>query len=420
MQTHDSDDARMASAISGLMSEAIPDGAKGRTFEAMRRPARKTNLGQFVGAVSLTTIVVAVVLWPERKAMAWGQIVQSTLGSARLHHEDFERRPDGSGWRKVVEEWIDGNKNAFLANLPDQRAITIDMRHDGKRCYRLDSKGYGVVYNEKPNRRMSWRLQRYSLENLLADAHLKIDKTPTDATISGKSVFRYNAKEREGPDGFAFWSPVAFYVEKDTGRVIRTETFAPNGTMIEYSTVDYPESILDETFMPPKTGPRVFDLDRDLARLRTMMAKGVPLGNGNVLRAAMQSPSGELVILWTGTPPNGDGKQRPVVLGHPDHGIFAPDQITTSRWKVEPGTLFKFEGQPLCGLAVQINKPVTGTVDLQIPILEPNKSSPIKNSLGIVRGYRSKQAGTATVRDFPVIATMPYALLTYFNGSVQW
>ena len=74
----------------------------------------------------------------------------------------------------------------------------------------------------------------------------------------------------------------------------------------------------------------------------------------------------------------------------------------------------------LCGLALQVKKPVSGKITLQVPVLVPDPRHPIRNSKGMVKGFHSKQVGVATVKDFPVIQAMAFGTLGYMNGSKAW
>jgi len=321
---------------------------------------------------------------------------------------------DGTGWRKISEEWYDGPKFALVASLADAKAggkPTIDYRFDGQRVFRLLYSGYGVLYRQVHGRGAR-DVDRWStIEGLLSNPGIKMEKTPTHVTVDGVQLLRYAAKAYAGPMDGGFSSPVAFYADVDRGRIVRTEDLGRDGEITEYSAVDYPANIPDRVFLPPATGPRWFDLDASSVLVANSMANGVPFGKGNVLRAAIQSPSGDLYVLWTGSPPNGDGSQQPEVVGMPTHKIYAPDKLTTSRWKVAAKTLYRFQGHPLCGLVLEVHKPLSDRATLRLPVLVPNERAPIRRGKGEIQGYLSKRVGTATVRDFPVIQTMPLEVL---------
>lgn len=79
--------------------------------------------------------------------------------------------------------------------------------------------------------------------------------------------------------------------------------------------------------------------------------------------------------------------------------------------------IYEFEVQPLCGLAHQARKPVGSRVTLRMPVLVPDLSAPIRNGKGELKGYRSKPVGTALVKDFPVIETLPFQALSYLRST---
>jgi len=422
MKEYKSQSTRLHSAIDELRSENVPEGARGKAFDVLtsEKPNRR-RISTFATGTALL-VGITVLLWPGRRAMAWQQVVQTTLGTHRLHQVNYMRAPGGVGFRRIGEQWIDGKKDAMMANYEagkDGPKIVLDVRFDGRRSYRLNWNGFGEVYDSPYRRSRAVMSGRFNMESLLADQRIKVEKGPEEVQLDGMDVLRYQARAYEGPVVLGYSSRLNFYAEKDSGRLLRTEYLDRKGQISEYSTVEYPVNISPETFMPPTTGPRVIDLDRDGAILKAAMAKGEPLGHGNVLRAAIQSPTGELMVLWTGAPPNGDGSQRPFVVGHADHGLYAPDQLTASRWKMTPRARYLFNGLPLSGLALQLNKPVYGTVTLRMPILVEDLKYPIRDGRGIIRGYHSKQVGTKTIKNFPVIDTIPFSVLEAMKGNHQ-
>ena len=422
MNPKDTETPRISRAVNQLRSETVPSAGKAKTFDAMlerRRTGPRLPAMVSCGAVLL---VSAMLLWPGRKAMGWQQVVQSTLSTGRLHHVDYVKAEQNSPWFKSLEEWIEPGKYAMRGHMlttPDSPKVNFDMRDDGKRSYRLHWTGFGEVYNNRRHRTYEEWTKQYSLPGLLTDQRIRVEKTPTDVTLDGKNVLRYAARAFEGQVGSGFAMKMAFYVEPDSGRIVRTEHLDAIDKVTEYSVVDYPSSIPEDVFAPPTSGPKVFDLDHDADKLRAVMAKGVSIGHGNVLRAAIVSPSNEIVVLWTGAPPNGDGAQHPSPVGYAVKGVYAPDQTTSSRWKTSSKTWYRFNGQPLCGVSVQVTSSPTDKVTLRIPILLEDHHSPIRNSKGDVVGYRSKQVGVATVKDFPVLHTIPYSVLEYTRGNLQ-
>jgi len=415
-----SDSQRIQNAMQELRDEAVPDSAKAKLYEAVG--VRKGNRIRIPMVATACAVLfgLVVMLWPERKAMAWQQVVKSTLGTTCIHRVSFQRGFEGGNWVKNCDEWIEGKKDAIkeiLVTRPGIPQLVVDMRYDGKRFYRVNWNGYGEVYDFNRSGPRTDVMSRYSLESILGDARLKIDKSPSEAVLNGTHVLQYSAKAYEGPVKYGFSTQVYFYVEKESGRIVKSEMLDKQGKTTEYSLFDYPNTVPSSLFLPPTNGLRVFDLDRDTQMVRDRMAKGASLGHGNILRAVIQSPDGELAVLWTGTPPNADGAQPPVVVGHPSNGTFAPDEITASRWKCSAKELFRFDGQTLCGLCLRVKKPVVGRVTLRIPILVEDHSSPIKDRRGVVRGYRSKQVGTATVRDYPVIQTIPFTVIRSMEGN---
>jgi len=415
-----SNSLRIQKAIQELRDEPVDRAAQNRLSAKLLRPIRRSMFTPLTAGATSLVIAVAVFAWPSRRAMAWGQVVQATLGTPRLHRTDFTKTAKGGEWTRSGDEWIEGNRTSIQFRLhpsPQVSPVTVDVRFDGTRTYRLDWTGFGVVSTTHSRHDGNESMARYRISTLLEDSRIKLDKSPTEVKIDGVNRLRYLARAGDPAENPKELISFAIYVEKDGGRVVRLEWFNRNGEVSEYSTIDYPTSLPPGVFLPPTSGPKVFDLDRDADLVRRSMAKGITVGEGNVLRAVIQSPSGELVVLWTGTPPNGDGSQRPKVVGNPCKGAYAPDSLTASRWKVNPKGIYRFDGQPLCGLALNLTKPVSGKISLQMPVLVPNRADPLRNSKGEVVGYRSKQVGTTTIKDFPIIQTMPFGVLGYMNGS---
>jgi hypothetical protein len=412
-------ESRYRRAVEELQNEPIPTNSKAKTFDAVIGRRLRPRRAQYWAIGTACAAIACVLLWPQPKAMAWSQVVQSTLGNERLHRVTYSRMYRGDTWTKTGEEWFDGEKSALQFSATMARGLSkavFDVRSDGKRVYRHFPGSYAVIY-EKPGRfSFPGSTRKYTISGLLSDTRIKLDKTPTEATLDGVPLLRYSAKAVEGSARAGIVFPMAFYAEKDRDRVVRTEMFEPDGKLAEYSIVDYPTLMPKDVFLPPADGARCYDLDKDSALVTKSMEHGVPFGNGNVLRAALMSPDGDLQILWTGAPPNGDGSQRPEVIGNPTRSVFAPDGLTTSRWKENPKLIYRHEGAPLGGLALQLKKAIGSTVTLRMPVLVEDPNAPIRNSRGEIKGYRSKQVGTTVIKDYPVIQTLPFQALDYLRS----
>lgn len=405
MKDTNSNSDRLQAAISDLRDEPVPQGPKAKTFEAMQAPNRRRGLVPALASSAIIIVAILVTAWPSQRAMAWQQVVKSTLNSTRFHRAEYKKDPRSGEWVHVGDFWLDGPKHALLYTYRKplfDTSLKVDMRCDGKRVYGWRERGnFGEISDESLRDKKFDMSNAFSIETLLSSAYLKIGKTPTTGSLDGSEVLIYSGQQETGPRGKHVIESIRFFVRKDIGKIIRQETLDQKGEQTEYSTIDYSTAIPDDVFLPPKGVP-IRDMDLQRAKLEQVLAHGVPFGKGNILRAVLEDNLGQLTVIWTGTPPNGDGSPYPILVGHVSHRVFGNDLMTTSIWKYGTHIGFPFQGQRLVGLSISLDKAVDGPITLQMPVLVENKKDPIRDPKGKILGYRSKQVGTCLIKDFPV------------------
>lgn len=400
---------RIEKAVRQLQDEPAPPGAKSKLMQGMTGKRRRVRPIRWVVAGATTVLsLTAILLWPQERAMAWEKVVQATLAHTEYHSISYRRSADGKGWTTGMEEWVDGDKYSFQFPMPTgYRRLTPAKyrmtRRDGKRFFYYPAgwgpgPAFGVVSDEKfrPKRSASWR---FSIAELLKSKWLKLDGQPERTQLNGADVLKYSGVNSGGTHE----ERVAFYADPKTGILTRSESYDLSGQMTSYTVVETPASIPASQFEPP-AGIEVVDADKERAILRSAMEHGISFGHGNVLRAALGGHSKYLTLAWTGTPPNSDGTPHArfvgakiLHFGTSENYVLNPDGT--------PARFSTFEGEPVYTLSFELDKPLGTTVTLDLPVLTPDKSKPIRDRSGAIAGYRSKQVGIKRLANVRLVQT---------------
>lgn len=353
-------------------------GAVERAVASLRRPhpPRLVPLAACVAALSL------VALWPHGSAgLAWAQIAAQDLPVR--YHEWRQARG-----RRGLETWVDRSLDAYRIGNPSvdgnrYRAERIEIVHSRRGTYRLVN---GVAtYSHRPSRsdfdpRSNASVRdRIDLDEVLKtpDWHQVGVERSASTRVGTADVYRLRRPTADGKTR-AF----TVYVAPGEKRVLGYDAEYMDGK--GETTIEYPDRFPADTFaIPLKNGVEAYDLDAIDARLRAVLAKPIATihkgGQTARLRLVAQGAGRELYVLWSGTKPNGDLKERVTVLNERNGTAFGlaiftrkgGDRVTR-----------------LGGHAVQLSRRVD-RVDLRIPVFAPGKA-------------RSRLLGYETVRGVAV------------------
>ncbi len=414
MSEFNSNQAKVRRAIEQLRSEVPEEGAHKRLQQKMTQRRAGLRWLPAVATVSAVGLGVVVVIWPSRPAMGWQEVVRATLGSIRLHRTDYEMDKATGKWYVAHEFWLDGQKRAMNSNFKNSTDLVLprrfDSRFDGQRNFLLRGT-YGEVFNPVPLRNPvapTWT-KFYDMNSLLSNPMLNVS-APESGKLDGKDVSIYNGTLNEKISNMH----MKIYVDPSSAHVLRTEYYDPDGKMEDYWVAEYPTSISNDHFEPPK-GIKVYDLDKEADHLRQILQNRTPIGGGNEFRAIIKDDFGGYVILWTGTPPSSDLTQFPRVVGHSCSQVYSPDQLNTSRWKFNPKAFWYIGNQPLCGISMSFKPPIGDHVDLRMPILTEDRSHPMRDEKGTVRGYQSKILGWKVLKNVRVEHAMWASALNFLH-----
>jgi hypothetical protein len=400
MGTKESNEARVDRALKDLRSEPVPTEGRVKLADAMRNshgPSRARLV--LAGGATAAMTAAGLLLWLPQKALAWDQIVSATLSDTKTHETNFRRSADGTGWVKSGELWFDGIKSAQEFWFPRH----MMFRYDGKRFFSIlpvrDGKTeVGVVSDFKSTRHPVEVTDRYSLGQVLKRSGLVIAGSPAQVKLDGRDVLKYvgfsKGKNSEQID---------FYADPATKTIVRWENLDDSGKVQFYSDIQRVDSIPDWQFEPPRTGVRVVDENAGAANAQRVMARGIPFGRGNVLRAVYRGPNNQVTIEWTGTPPNADATPHARIEGYKSNQVFSSMHFGMDD-KDQPKSVLRFNGQVVYVLTYILERPVQKTVTLDMPVLVLDMSHPIKNAKGDVVAHWSKQVGTKRLENVHFVA----------------
>jgi hypothetical protein len=401
----------MESAIHQLQNEPIPVDAQAKVLMKTRGTQNRIWRPLLAGS-TVAAACSLFLLWPAKRAMAWQDVVHNSTTAQRAYEATYERPERGGPLTKTSETWIDGVKFAVEGTLTRQWILDgehVQYRSNGKRNFHRNWLGYGEVadaHSSSPQH----DIDRFSIRNQLQNKLYKLLGEPVHQQLDGKDVQVYTFQTTARHNVYPPYRTRKCFVDPASGQIVRMEYLSDSGQVEEYHIIRYPASIPDSQFDPPTNGPRVFDLDKDAEALRAAMSPGIPLGHGITFRAAVTCPNGELMILWTGTPPNSDGSDYPTVPRRKVLRVYAPYQLSNGRWRLPKTSWYTFQGQPLCGVSILLDKPIGPKVDINLPIQVEDRSHPIRVK-GEIKAYRSKAITIHPLHNIPTLEAMPYATL---------
>jgi hypothetical protein len=402
-------------AIEDARTDRPRPGAEERAVASLRagRPTRRSRpLPRFVmiATASLALLVFPLVTTKSPSA-AWALVASATAGQRRFH-ETVHYVLKGGG-TTVAERWTDGRRSVWFLGGKRKRGY---FGTDGVRSYRyFPGNDYAIVTNVG-GRRSEGAFEALGVDSLDVEEITRAKDVrqigdPVRQTTPEGPRLRYRLK-RSGRN--AYYEEVRVYTALDDPRVRRWEAVNAAGDTEIYGLIDYPEQVPQEVFegIPPK-GVKVFDIDRETARLRKTVAKGLGTqtvnGHSITLRAVMVDPRNNVSVLWTGTPPNGDLQPPVQIDGTKTRLAYGLSILTNKVYEyVPPAVVPDFLPGHLAGMSIQTTKPVPDRIDLTVPVFAPDRSRPVYDFEGRRTGYRSRFVGQAKFRNVPVLRPGPF------------
>jgi hypothetical protein len=407
--------AEIDAAVREMRAENAPPEMAQRALTALRepKPADKSylplaiRLAGFAGTVAALAIST---LPRSGQGLAWGQVVTQVQRAPRVHEVSEMRSL--KGMRRSMERWSDGGKYS-LQMWMEGRLVT-DSRFDGETLFRrMGRQPFAVVSRLDPKQRRhipdvaSYWDGVSSIDEFVKRENAEPVGEPERKDENGVRRLRYElALRRWGKGATGSRGRMYAYVDIKTSRVIRWEALDSAGEVVGRGTVEYPAEVEPDIFRPPaKLDVPVYDMDLAHRRLTDSMKRGVATVKSGAARATVRAvlldSSGNLTVLWTGAPPNGDLRPPVLVEGIPTtlspYGVRA---FTTSRGleptPYAPSTVL---GKPLGGMTIHLDGKAPKRLTLRIPVFTADGSVPVKTESGEVVGHRSRFVGYDTVRN---------------------
>lgn len=405
--------------IQAARAETASPEAVAQAVRALRRPPIHrpffTVPRVAIAATSLAVVMVLPLFTP-RTSGAWAQVAAETAKQNRYHERTlFRMNGKAAGG---VERWIDGPRFSYRS-IGQPGFGTFGS--DGRRYYQIFTDGkYATIESLKqvssePYLSGLGKVKSLSVDELIREEKVRpVGEAKEIDTPQGKRLV-YSVEYLADPEkgNMTVTSTGKFYTVPGDSRIRRWELLDKSGEWVYSGDVDYPERIPDETFaFAPAPGTKVYDLDHGRAQLRKTMERGYGTktvnGQSVTLRAVVAGTYGDLHVLWTGTPPNGD-LQPPVELDVPVRRTYGLTIMTTKVYEYIP-PVEKLDYLPtfLGGMSVQVKGPVPDKVTVTVPVFAPDPKRPVYDFEGRKKGFRSRFVGRVTYRDVPVIKPGPF------------
>jgi hypothetical protein len=411
----------LESMIEAARAETATYDAVARAVGALRRPPARAGVVTVprvaIVAASVTALM-ALPLFTPKSSGAWAQVAAETAKQTRYRERTYVRV---SGQSVVeIERWTDGKR--FL-HRSKTRSKFPSMGSDGKRYFQIFPASKYATIEKLPNFPTEPYLSglgsvpSLSVDDLIRDEKVRpLGDAKEVATPEGKRLL-YEVEFLADPErgDMTVTSTGKFYTMPGDSRIRRWEFFSKAGSWSYAGDLEYPEHIPDETFaFAPPPGIKVYDLDQGRALLRKTIEKGYGTksveGHSVTLRAVVAGTNGDLNVLWTGAPPNGD-LQPPIKLhGIPTIRTYGLSIMTTKVYEYIP-PVEKLDYLPtfLGGMSVQVKKDaLPDRVTLTVPVFAPDPKRPVYDFEGHKKGLRSRFVGNVIYRDVPVLKPGPF------------